>query len=489
MPTHPFRRLLSLAAVLSLAACSETTLNATVASLRFLSLPTSAVAGEPFIVEVELLNPSGERASDSRASVVIRLIGTATLSGETTVEASQGVATFEGLELTIAGTTIILEAEAATFTAQSAQFAVAPAAPSGEQSTATAPVTPLFPFGPSQLTFTFKDAFGNVLAQKAVSVTASQAGSTLTPSSGTTNASGVFSSEFLPSGEGNVTFTAVVDGSNITLGTTLPIVDPCPPAPMTIGTLVNGSVPAGNCAMNGFPAAAFRFSVGAPSGVGFDVETAFPGQLEVQTDPPGSNVQIDFGFLDAVMTEWLLPAGTYRLRLGSAGASGPFALQGVPSPGTSPNVVRALVVAGTYLGQEITEGDPDAYDDGTGADFYLVFSQRACTIRVETSAFTPYLDVFSAVGGIDPDFREIDDDLGPVAEVSLTACRTPSGAPLFIIANNFLPTARGAYTFTLTFTGGSSAAPLALQSASSALRSGAYATRPALTGLKRPTRR
>jgi len=452
MSTHPFRRLLTLAAVLSLAACSETTLNATVASLRFLSLPTSAVAGEPFTVEIELLNPSGERASDSRASVVIRLVGTATLSGETTVEASQGVATFEGLELTIAGTTIILEAEAATFTAQSAQFAVAPAAPSGEQSTATAPATPLFPFGPTQLTFTFKDAFGNVLAQKAVSVTASQAGSTLTPSSGTTNAAGVFVSEFLPSGEGSLSFAAVVGGTSITLGSTFAIVDPCPPTVMTFPGVTQGAVPVGNCAIDGNPATAYRFTTAALGGASFSVNAGFQSLVEVQTDPPTANVTL--APLGADPVEWLLPAGTYRFRIGSAQGPGAFSVTGAATAGNSDGVARALVTPGVYGGQVITEGDvpfltPDGTPDGTFIDFYFFISPRPCSITMTSAGFEAWLAVLGAVDGADPDFFEIGTG-NPTATVTLpSGCRSPSGAPLLIVANNFFPAFRGAYTLTI----------------------------------------
>lgn len=453
---------MALAAVVLVAGCKDSTGNTTVASIRFATLPTSIVAGQPFTVVVELLNPSDAVADGSGASVTLRLIGTAVLGGETTVNAVRGVATFDGLTLTIASSATILEAEVGTganaIAGQSSSFAVTAAAASGQQSTVEAPETPIFPFAPTELTFTFKDQYGNALAAKAASVTSSLAGSTLDPSSGTTDAAGRFTTAFDPGGEGSATFTATVDGTTVTLAAALTAVDLCPPAPIAIGQVINGQAPTGDCTMGAAPAAAYRFTTAA-SGLQLSSNAAFPRLLQVLTDPPATHLVVIAESETPV--EWLLPAGTFRLQVGALSGQGPFAVTTTAVAGNTPGdqipaligPIRLLTTAGNYATQALTAGDVDFYDDQTRADFFLIFSSRPCRIRMIPDGFHAWLDLFdynALVAGAEG-FRVNADGNEPSIDLPFGCRGGPNGPPLLIVANNFLAGLAGSYTLEVTF--------------------------------------
>jgi uncharacterized repeat protein (TIGR01451 family) len=107
------------------------------ASLLFLTQPSSVVAGQPITpaVRVELLDAFGNVATNSTASVTVALAnnpGAATLGGTTTVNAVGGVATFNNLSLTTAGTGYTLLASRGMLPAATSNaFNVTAAAPAG----------------------------------------------------------------------------------------------------------------------------------------------------------------------------------------------------------------------------------------------------------------------------------------------------------------------------------------------------------------------
>ena len=127
--------LLLLPAATSLSACGGPTGTdggdpPTATQLEFTVTPDDAAAGVPLSpsVEVEVQDASGDRVSSSSASVSIALEnnpGGATLGGETTVAASDGVAEFDDLTLAVPAEGYVLEATSGSLTpAISDSFAV-----------------------------------------------------------------------------------------------------------------------------------------------------------------------------------------------------------------------------------------------------------------------------------------------------------------------------------------------------------------------------
>jgi hypothetical protein len=442
------RRSLLAAVLVGAASCGggDSTGNTTVASVRFVQQPTNVAAGEVFTVTVELLNPDGARATGSRASVLLRITGSATLQGTTTVEAVQGVATFDDVSVTTAVANLQLQAEAATFSTSSNAFTVAAGPATGAQSTAAAAATPISPYEPTEITFTFKDGFNNPIRQAAVAVSSSQAGSSFNPASGTTGSDGTFASAFQPNGEGNVTFSAVVAGTSISITSPVAVSDPCPPSPMVFPGIQQGAVPAGSCAVEGRPAAAYRFTTAA-GGVSFAVGSAFPPLVEVQTDPPGSNVRIQPA-ADMQAVEWLLPAGTFRFRVATLSSPGTFSVTSAAVPANTGQVIRVLVAAGTFGGQVLDDTDVP-FGDGSFIDFYYLYSTRPCTVTLRSAAFDAYLFLVNPNTG---QALAEDDDAGGGTDAlaSLPACNAGSGLPLLVAANHW-PGMTGGYTLTVAF--------------------------------------
>lgn len=444
----PARLSLFVAALVAIASCGggDSTGNTTVASLRFVDQPENVDAGATFTVTVELLNPDGARATGSRASVLLRVSGGATLQGTTTVEAVGGMATFDDVSVTTAVANLQLQAEAATFSTSSNAFTVSAGPATGAQSTAAAASTPISPYEPTEITFTFKDAFNNLIRQAVVAVSASQAGSSFNPQSGTTGTDGTFKSMFQPSGEGNVTFSAVIGAANIAFATPVAVSDPCPPAPMTFPGVQQGAVPTGSCAVEGRPAAAYRFTTAA-GGVSFAVGSAFPPLLEVQTEPPGSNVRIQPS-ADMQEIEWLLPAGTFRFRVASLSNPGTFSATSALVPANTGQVIRVLVAAGTYGGQVLDATDVP-FGDGSFIDFYYLYSTRPCTVTMRSTAFDAYLFLVNPMTG--EAITENDDGGGGTdALATLPACNAGGGLPLLVLANHW-PGMTGAYTLNIAF--------------------------------------
>ncbi len=147
-------------------------------SLRFVDQPGDAGAGDDIgPVSVELLDGSGNRAISSTAQVALSMgsnPGDATLSGDASVSAVAGVATFTGLSLNRAGN---------GYTLVAASAGLAGATSSAFDITAGSPATLAFVTQPGTtgageaispaVQVAVRDAFGNLVTNAPTSVTIS----------------------------------------------------------------------------------------------------------------------------------------------------------------------------------------------------------------------------------------------------------------------------------------------------------------------------
>jgi hypothetical protein len=194
-----------------------------VVGLRFATQPSNGTAGTGFGVVVELLGDDGNVVTSANNPVTLSVGGGATLSGTTTQAATAGRATFSGLTVTQAGTGYVLTATSGPLTSPSTAFVIAPAAASAAQSSVTLTPSTITANTPSSAVFTFKDTYGNPIASLPVTLSTNLAGATFTPASGTTNASGSFTSSFVATAAGSANVTATVGGVQITIPTALTI--------------------------------------------------------------------------------------------------------------------------------------------------------------------------------------------------------------------------------------------------------------------------
>jgi hypothetical protein len=431
----------------TVSACSggDSTGTPEVSSIRFVKQPANVIAGVPFDVTVELLKSDGTRANASN-QVSVSVTGGATLSGPTTVTASNGLATFAELTTTQVGTDFQLQASSGGLTVSSAVFAVAPNGPSLGQSSMVQFPIPIEVGQPFTTRMLFKDQFGNVLAGRSISVTANLSGSTFTPSSGSTGADGSFSTTFRSTTAGSASVTATVDGTAITFASPL-IVGSCPaPLSFTLNSSAVGTMPAG-CIIADAPTVSYRFTTAAASGVSFGVTSPFAAILQVTTDPPGDHV--GFSVESGLTVEWLLPAGTFITRLRAQSGLGQYTLNGALVPANLGRTLRALIVGGTYTGQSFMADDFD-FGDGSVFDVFVMYSPRACTITVRSAAVDAYAIILNASGSTV--IAEDDDTGGGVngtdAQISLSPCADAT-SPVLIIANHWPPLPSGGAPYTL----------------------------------------
>jgi hypothetical protein len=164
--------------------------------LVFLSAPASTTAGTVLAsTQVGIEDAYGNIVTTSTDSVTMSLGAHPTgaaLSGTTTAPAQSGIATFGDLSIAMAGTGYTLVASDGALMAATGAFDIAPGPLSATASALVASPNSLAAGGTSTLTVTAKDTFGNPIAGQAVSLAASGTANTLTPASGSTNASGVF---------------------------------------------------------------------------------------------------------------------------------------------------------------------------------------------------------------------------------------------------------------------------------------------------------
>ena len=426
-----------------------------IAGVRFGTVPSAVGAGVPFTVIVELTRSNGDVASGTTSPVTLTLLnpGTAVLNGATSVDAVDGVATFSGLSINQAVSGRQFHASTTEFFAVSSPITVArgPAAQS-QSSLAPAPGS-IPPNSNATLTFTFKDAFGNVVSNTAVSAITDLPGSFLTPSSGTTNANGEFVTTFASTTTGSASLGAVVDGVPIVGSGAYTVVDLCASQPIAVAfpSTVNGTQPCG--AYISTARAPSTYSFAAPGGgAALTVNATYPIRLEVTQD-------LDVPTVPAIATlfpatgEWLLPADNYFLRVSSVSGAGAFSVASASVPANTGDGFRFLVAPGTYTGQALAAGDYDeVFPDGSFSDVYFLFSTRQCTLTVQTTAYDNFFIVLDAKDANVAPLGISHPPLGEDAVISLQACRSGNN-PIALVVNSFQPGGTGAYTLIVSFGG------------------------------------
>ena len=232
--------------------------------LGFLEQPGTGTAGQPLTpaVRVAVQNDLGGTVTNAAHAVTIALgsnPGSATLSGTTTVQAVNGVATFSNLSLDKAGAGYTLTATASNLTAATSTGFNNSAGPASQLTLTTSPPAsatsgqPLAPQPAVQL----RDAFGNAVGQAGVAVTATVASGSATlggSTTATTNTAGLATF---------ATLTLTGTGSGVTIGFSAQGVTPTASGPISLAppppsTLVIVTQP----------------SATAPSGVPFPVQPA-----------------------------------------------------------------------------------------------------------------------------------------------------------------------------------------------------------------------
>lgn len=241
------------------------------------------------------------------------------------------------------------------------------------------------------------------------------------------------------------------DGGGITVTPT----DPCAAQNLAFpgsgaGTLAQGA----ECRVGGRPAAFHRVNVPATGSVEFQVAGDFQPEVAVLTDPDIDHL-FRFDNATSVSGVWLLPAGSYLVRVVARSGSGAYTVAGANFTGQS-CIERLLVpFADVTYSRQLTASACVSTDDGSFFDSYVVYSTRPCTITMRSAQVDPFLFVLNGrTGAI---VTADDDSAGGVngldAQVSLAACNA-GGDPLEVLANTALPAETGAYTFRVQVDGG-----------------------------------
>jgi adhesin/invasin len=224
-----FRAGLGLAVALFALSCSDdgpTVLE--VGGVRFTAVPTTIQAGQAFDISVELVSSGGERVTSATDMVTLAINGDAQLTGTTSVAAQNGVATFTGLTTSKTGSNFQFTATSGTFSNTSSSVAVEAGSVSASQTSVSLTPSTITVGTPATATFTFKDEFGNLVANRQVAITSNVAGVTFNPSSGTTTATGTFVTTVSATSASSATVTANVGGVSIEIPTPFVSITPTP---------------------------------------------------------------------------------------------------------------------------------------------------------------------------------------------------------------------------------------------------------------------
>lgn len=451
-PTPPrscgTRRALRAAAVFLVIACSgDDPVAPTITGLRFVEIPASEiVAGQEFTVSVELLDAGGARSRRARDAVSLFVNSSRPIVGPTSVRAVAGVATFAGLKLLALDTDLLIEVESGTFRIASERLRVRAGPISTTRSGVTPPLTSIVQGDPTPVTVALRDDADNAIAGVEVTLSSPQAGVTFTPASGITGAAGTVNAVLTATGSTPVSINATVNGSTVAIGAPIGV---CAVAPFAFPGTVNGTVTQGACVSLDRSTAAYRFTMPTAGGAAFSVTSAFiPPLLEVRTDPVTDNLLL--APPQGQAAQWLLPAGTYQVRVSSLDAGGTFALTGASVAANTGCTIRWLVTGATYSGQALGPGDCQFSEDGSWYDRFVIYSQRPCAFAVISDHFAPWLFVhdhhtlafLDGRGGGDP---------GEEERVGFPSCQI-QGRPFEVRINADFGFG-GPYTFTVTVTG------------------------------------
>lgn len=418
--------------------------------MRFSTQPPSVAAGEPFTVAVELLDVHDARVTTTRDTVTLTAEDGTPISGIIAVEPVDGVATFTNVSVSKAATLRLISASK-HLSALSAPFTISAGAPT-VQGSSLQPTSPPIGLGIARtLTFTFADAFGNRVANTPVSLSGNLTNASFSPASGMTNANGMFTTTVTAVTAGSLTITATVAGTPIVFSPVL-VQEACAPGALTIPGLTTATVSSQGCVIASRPTAPFRFSTTGSGAVIFAVTASFPAAIDVTTDPPGDGIVVTGG--QNVSGEWLLPAGTYLVRVGAVSGEGTFGMTASSGPGNSGQVVRLIATSGTFA-QTLGAGDfvfPQLFGDNSFWDLYRVQSARSCTITARKTGAGSNLDLLLLLSDQSGELFALDDDSGGGTDpqIVLSQCQT-AGGPITIMVNHYLETGTGPYDLTVTF--------------------------------------
>jgi hypothetical protein len=198
-------------------------ITAAVASkLEFTVQPTTTAAGVNIspAIQVAVKDAFGNTVAGATNAISLAILANpaaGSLIGTTTVSATSGVASFSAVTVEKAGAGYTLLATATGLGSDTSDaFTVTAGAVSASLSEVTAnPATGVFADSvqTSTITVVVKDAFGNPVANKAVTLTASGTGNILTQPASNTNGAGTTSGSIASTVAETKTITATVDGS------------------------------------------------------------------------------------------------------------------------------------------------------------------------------------------------------------------------------------------------------------------------------------
>ena len=224
--------------------------------LGFLQQPGNTTAGQPLAppVRVAVQNDLGGTVANGTQTVTIALgsnPGNATLSGTTTVQAINGVATFSNLSLDKAAAGYTLTATAGNLTAATSTSFNASAGTASQLAITSAPpasATSGQPLAP-QPALQLRDAFGNAVGQAGVVVTAAIASGSATlggSTTATTNTAGLATFATLTLTGTGSGVTIGFSASGLTPATSGPIsLAPPPPSALVMVTQPSATAPSG----------------------------------------------------------------------------------------------------------------------------------------------------------------------------------------------------------------------------------------------------
>jgi len=432
-------------------------------AIRFVTQPANVQAGVAFSVSVEIVSAQNQRVTTATNPIVLTVTG-ATVNGLLTTNAVAGLATFSNLTINNLVANAQFTATGAGFTAQSNAFAVAAGPASSTQSTAALSATLITGTSPT-LTLTVKDALSNVIAGGTVSLTTTVPGLTFGTPTGTTSASGVFTTTLIaPATPGTGNIVATVNGTALTYGATVLV--PCAnSAALTIGTPYNGTVDQfTGCTGASLPAAFIPFTIpaGPPLAYSFTVtgQAGFSPGIGIQTTTTGG-IAVIIPAPSATPTvntrEYFMPGGAYLMKVASmTGAPGAFTLASVQANPATGCLLRGLV--GVTMTLSLSLASSDCTDTSPGGPYYydeFVFSDtRSCTISMQASypVFLEFDDAFTGAG-IYATQTVVNSD-----QQTFSPCTSPAGNPLAIFPSSAFGSVTGAYTLTVTMAGGGNGA-------------------------------
>lgn len=228
----------------------------------------------------------------------------------------------------------------------------------------------------------------------------------------------------------------------------------CAPASLSVPGSASGTLTTSGCVTNFKPARFYKFTSNGQGVVSFTATAAFAPEIAVTNDPPTEFVT--FSGATTVTGSWILPTGTYQLRLAStAGTVGTFSITGINTTATGCAQRAILPFASRTYSASLATTDCVLAADHSYYDSFLIYSTKPCTITMHgvLASFDSYLIANNAT--THEDIGE-DDNSGGNKDAKLTFAACNSGGDPIEIWPNSYTDAVGDYTLTVAVTGGNS---------------------------------